>query len=490
MQLREMDTTGHLQEGMPSKNDTAASNVTNKCGRTGCGPPVQNGIECSNCNLWFHFKCTGLKQEQWTLLAASEEPFVCRSCIFEESRAPHHSDALFRAMPWKAPFDSVQMKDAEAQSDAEEATNPLLRKMDTEYKSLFKTLSEQVSVTAEAVRNLQVSLTDIKQELDSLNEYMALSLPGPAAAREALKISSGQIREVANELKDKTLRDGRIIVWGYFKPTMNPTDFAKSILACCLPEQQCNAIIATWLRGKKSGSIHGLMVYLPKNLQPSAILEKSTAITASHSDVRGVSLDRPVHGRRENAVTKGSTHNLDDSKLHKNPLVVLKVTGFPHCDSSFEDSFASLNSLPLSNSTPNKGISSNMSVTDDIASQATWSIPEPSSLFPHVAPSTDVHEKPVIWKPLITRHPNQGLLGGPRKFHPFFPSGQPQSKPPDKVVRRSKCKNLNNRLLERPQGSSLTLTPTANYPQQDAAHHLNQITPLLTLLLLSLAARN
>jgi hypothetical protein len=334
----------------------------------------------------------------------------------------------------------VKMKDMESQA------NDMLQTIDMEYKAIFQTLSDQASSVAEAVKNLQLSLTDIKQELNSLNEYVAISLPGPAAAREALRISSGHIREVANELRDKLLRESRIIVWGFFKHTMSPTALATSFLSGLLNEEQRSKTTATWLCGKANNRIHGLMVNLPGDVQPTAILDMTASITAAHPNIRGISLDRPVHVRSRKVYSKETSDILVDSKLQKEPVVVLGNIRFPQCESSLEDSFTSLNSLPLSNSTPTKSYSLVVAGTSNCSTPGPRAQFKPSSTSTTKTGATGLNVRQLIRKPVITKHPNQGLLGSPLQTKAFFLPSPLRSKPPDKVAQSSYGLTTNDRL--------------------------------------------
>ncbi|GAA58113.1 hypothetical protein CLF_113548, partial [Clonorchis sinensis] len=39
-------------------------------------------MQCHTCKAWWHFKCTGLQDDQVSQLANSPDPFVCASCLY------------------------------------------------------------------------------------------------------------------------------------------------------------------------------------------------------------------------------------------------------------------------------------------------------------------------------------------------------------------------------------------------------------------------
>ncbi|GAA47448.1 hypothetical protein CLF_100374 [Clonorchis sinensis] len=54
----------------------------NRCGRNGCLSNARRGMQCHIRKAWWHFKCTGLQDDQVSQLASSPDPFVCASCLY------------------------------------------------------------------------------------------------------------------------------------------------------------------------------------------------------------------------------------------------------------------------------------------------------------------------------------------------------------------------------------------------------------------------
>ncbi|KAG5453838.1 hypothetical protein CSKR_109610 [Clonorchis sinensis] len=48
----------------------------NRCGQNGCPWNVRRGMQCHTRKAWWHFKCTGLRDDQVSQLANSPDPFV------------------------------------------------------------------------------------------------------------------------------------------------------------------------------------------------------------------------------------------------------------------------------------------------------------------------------------------------------------------------------------------------------------------------------
>nr|CAH8822273.1 unnamed protein product [Trichobilharzia regenti] len=53
---------------------------TNNCGRPDCHFPVDDGMQCDNCSLWFHKVCTGLTPVAYKRCCKPSSPWLCKFC--------------------------------------------------------------------------------------------------------------------------------------------------------------------------------------------------------------------------------------------------------------------------------------------------------------------------------------------------------------------------------------------------------------------------
>ncbi|KER24350.1 hypothetical protein T265_07954 [Opisthorchis viverrini] len=123
-----------------------------RCGRNGCPSNVKRGMKCQTCKVWWHFKRTGLQDDQISRLANSPDPFVCASCLYVKG-------AMHTAAKRRAP------------------KNALIGILDAKLERLSKALEDSNTKNA----------TKVDKELSSLNEYLAISIPGPLAAEKVIQ---------------------------------------------------------------------------------------------------------------------------------------------------------------------------------------------------------------------------------------------------------------------------------------------------------------
>ncbi|GAA55216.1 hypothetical protein CLF_107294 [Clonorchis sinensis] len=64
LKLRKLPVQFTQAGSSPVEKDGASSMVHNKCGRNGCPSNVRRGMQCHTCKTWWHFKCTGLQDDQ------------------------------------------------------------------------------------------------------------------------------------------------------------------------------------------------------------------------------------------------------------------------------------------------------------------------------------------------------------------------------------------------------------------------------------------
>jgi hypothetical protein len=275
--------------------------TTNKCGRTGCPSEVKNGIQCHLCLIWWHFKCTGLKEDQVDQLANSTDPFVCTSCLYRQGSAQTSSSRVPTA---HRPASPTKQKTKRCDCS-------------TQIKALDSKLSAVCRAMAESNFKYVSQWDKIENELASLNEFLALSIPGPLAAKKVLQLSDTAVKDAAKSLVDRRLREARLILWGSFSEGIAPTDLAKNYLANFLPNAVHDSLYADWLRSKKTRKAVGLLITLSSPNAVRSTLKQTDRIQEFFPEITRISQDRTLEVRKATqAAGKGTQrkHSLASRK--------------------------------------------------------------------------------------------------------------------------------------------------------------------------------
>ncbi|GAA55958.1 hypothetical protein CLF_109457 [Clonorchis sinensis] len=167
-----------------------SSMVHNRCGRNGCPSNVRRGMQCPTCKAWWHFKCTGLQDDQVSQLSNSLDPFVCASCLY--TKGAMHSQTKKKAIKNKT-------------------NSPLPNYTDRcKSSSLIDVLAAKLELLAKALTDANTKnaaiWTKVDKEISSLNEYPALSTPGPLAAKNVIQLSDAAIKTATVSLVDRRVR--------------------------------------------------------------------------------------------------------------------------------------------------------------------------------------------------------------------------------------------------------------------------------------------
>ncbi|MES9974253.1 MAG: hypothetical protein ABW094_08330 [Candidatus Thiodiazotropha sp.] len=218
----------------------------------------------------------------------------------------------------------------------------LLEKLDPAVQKL----STEISLSGD-------KLNKLIEDINSLNESIAILVPGAAAARQAVKLSTEAVRETAEALCDKELRKGRIIIWGRYSGKQQPADTALEILGHIAPEADITHIHASWLRAKNTKHILGLLIELPKCLLPAEILEQKSRIMKHFKNVTGLSRDRSLK-ERSLAKSKLSKLSVCDPKLKLVPKIILN----------------DIRTTPLEGSTSSPTLSTNLPIMPRVKSSS------------------------------------------------------------------------------------------------------------------------
>ncbi|GAA55545.1 hypothetical protein CLF_108279 [Clonorchis sinensis] len=161
-----------------------SSKVHNRCGRNGCPSNVRRGMQCHTCKAWWHFKCTGLQDDQVSQLANSPDPFVCASCLY--NKGAMHSQTKKKAIKSKTnsplPNHTVRCK----------------------CSSLIGVLAAKTELFSKALTDANTknatTWTNVDKERFSLNEHLALSTLGPLAAKKVMQLSDAGIKTATASL--------------------------------------------------------------------------------------------------------------------------------------------------------------------------------------------------------------------------------------------------------------------------------------------------
>ena len=85
-----------------------------KCGKS--VKKTQKGLQCNNCDLWIHQKCTPLTEDEYDYLEQNEdEPYYCELCEHNiTTKSGSHCDSTFlseQSSPSSSDFDFVDDED-------------------------------------------------------------------------------------------------------------------------------------------------------------------------------------------------------------------------------------------------------------------------------------------------------------------------------------------------------------------------------------------
>ncbi|GAA47362.1 hypothetical protein CLF_100267 [Clonorchis sinensis] len=182
----------------------ASSMVHNRCGRNGCPSNVRRGMQCHTCKAWWHFKCTGLQDDQVSQLANSPDPFVCASCLYIKGamHSPTREKAIKNKTNYSLPNHTDQCK-----------CSSLIDVLATKLELLSKALTDANTKNA-------AIWTKVDKELSSLNEYLALSTPGLLAAKKVIQLSDAAIKTATASLVDRRKILGRAVSVQKANPTI------------------------------------------------------------------------------------------------------------------------------------------------------------------------------------------------------------------------------------------------------------------------------
>ncbi|GAA49848.1 hypothetical protein CLF_103675 [Clonorchis sinensis] len=278
----------------------SSSMVHNRCGRNGCPSNVRRGMQCHTCKAWWHFKCTGLQDDQLPLH---------QGCNAFPKKEESHKNKTNSPLP----NHTVQCK-----------CSSLIDVLATKLELLSKALTDANTKNA-------AIWTKVDKELSSLNEYLALSTPGPLAAKSVIRLSDAAIKTATASIVDRRIRESRLIIWGSFSRKITPTKQAQSLLGSVLSKSDHESLHADWLHQKGSKRTLGLLVTLSSPSAVQRIMGQAVSVQKANPTIRRLSGDRPLDARKlghsssreevRKMLPDGA--NSADPKLKTKPIVVI-----------------------------------------------------------------------------------------------------------------------------------------------------------------------
>ncbi|GAA49221.1 hypothetical protein CLF_102701 [Clonorchis sinensis] len=285
--------------------------VYNRCGRNGCPSNVRLGMQCHTCKAWWHCKCTGLEDDQVRQLANPPDPFVCAICLY--TKGAMHSQTEKKAIEGRTnsplPNHTVQCK----------------------WSSLIDVLAAKLELLSKALTDANTknaaTWKKVDEELSSLNEYLALSIPGPLAAKKVTQLSDPATMTATTSLVDRRVRKSRLIICGSFSGKITPTKRAQSLLGSVPSKPGHESLHAGRLRRK--GSKRTLRFSSPSAVQK--ILGRVVGSQKANLTIRRLAEDRPPDARKlghsssREEVRKRLQDGASsaDSKLKAKPIAVI-----------------------------------------------------------------------------------------------------------------------------------------------------------------------
>ena len=147
-------------------------------------------------------------------------------------------------------------------------------------------------------------------------------LPLCTTAQRVHRLSSQEVVEASLSLKDQIIRERRLILWGTFQKSTDPSTTAQKVIASVCESIQGNCVVAQWFRAKRSKSIRGILVSLPSCDHVAEVVSKRLLILGKYSHIRNVSLDYPRSQRAKQRCSEPPTLPLSD-KILSSPKVLL-----------------------------------------------------------------------------------------------------------------------------------------------------------------------
>ncbi|GAA57183.1 hypothetical protein CLF_112299 [Clonorchis sinensis] len=147
----------------------------------------------------------------------------------------------------------------------------------------------------------------VDKELSLLNEYLALCIPGPLAAKKDIQLSNAAMKKI------------------------RPTKQAQSLLGSVLSKFDHESLHADWLRQKGSKRTLWLCVTISSPSAVQKILGRAASIQKANPTITRLSEERPLDARKLGHKSSGGMvrkrlpdgASLADPKLNARPIVVI-----------------------------------------------------------------------------------------------------------------------------------------------------------------------
>ncbi|GAA56035.1 hypothetical protein CLF_109682 [Clonorchis sinensis] len=159
----------------------------NKCGRNVRPSNVGRDMQCHTCKAWWHFKYTGLQDDQISQLVNSPDPFVCVGCLYIKGEM--HSGTKKRTFKNSTKSTPLAWKD--------------LCVFRFDVCSVFDAKLELLSKALEDAKTRNTGTwMKVDEELSSVNQHLALSISGQVAAK-SIQLFDAVIKTATMSLVDR-----------------------------------------------------------------------------------------------------------------------------------------------------------------------------------------------------------------------------------------------------------------------------------------------
>ncbi|GAA57292.1 polyprotein [Clonorchis sinensis] len=381
----------------------------NRCGRSGYPSNVRRVMQCHTCKAWWFFRCTGLQNGQASQVGNSPNPFVCASCL-------HLKGAMHSAIKG-------------------ELRSPMLnREGECECSVLIGTLDAKLAFLSKALEDKNTkniaTWTKVDNEPSSLNEYLALTIPDPLAAKKVIQLSDVTIKATTASLVEGSMKESSLVISVLSSRKITSTKLNQSFLVSVLTKPDHQSLHADWLRQKERKRKPGLLVIMSPHWPYKRSWSGPPAFKRPTHQRSGV-YPRLALQRRESWATAVRNRLLlgvhsTDPKLMAEPMTIKAQHWTPHPSHNFLGWTESDMRRPAAKPTNEATVSVDLDIEECCGNPtATENVKLPifSSTRSRVAPSSV--DTVVVQNPDKKSHKpatsNLGILRRPvRSFFAFF----------------------------------------------------------------------
>ena len=247
------------------------------CSRLGCHKSVSTGMACDLCHSWYHPNCAGLTKDRYDTIETRDLQFHCSICVHKKMLDPQ----------------SVNQKDAITHTADEVVNHPHPPLEQSLIQSVERVLFEFAYSVTERLTEVSKQQSEIAIQISKLGAV----LPHYTTAEQTNRLSSQEVLRTSLSLRDHMIRERRIILWGTFPKGTDPCTTAREVISSACGSAVGSSSLGPWLRAKRSKAKKGTLVTLSSCDHAAEVLSKRSIILGKHSNVRNLSLDKPIAQR-------------------------------------------------------------------------------------------------------------------------------------------------------------------------------------------------